>query len=125
MTTRFPNEPESDRRIVGLFQIGEILDGPDSETTLIATSNGRVRLRMEEAKRLYFWEYYTSGSGRPDWRTGLFRYIDDGQVHRILADISAKVQDKDTKALINGLVTQAFGKGSAPPASGYSVRKSR
>ena len=65
LTTRFPNEPESDRRIVGLFQFGEILDEPDSETTLVATSK------------------------------------------------------------INGLVTQAFGKGSALPASGYSVRKSR
>jgi len=126
LTTRFPNKPnESQRRIIGVFQIGEVIDEPDSETMLIASPKGRVRLRMAEAKELYFWEYYRIASKQPDWRTGLFRYLNDTQAHRILADMATIIQDNDTKAIVNDLIAQAFGKNPAPPALGYSVRRSK
>ncbi len=126
LTARFPNEPdESQRRIIGVFQIGEVKDVPNSETMLIASPKGRIRLRMVEAKELFFWEYYTTASTQPDWRTGLFRYLDDTQAHRILVDTVAIIQDSDRKAIVNDLIAQAFGRNSAPPALGYSVRGSK
>lgn len=122
LTTRFPGEPEEARRIVGLFRIGEILETP--ETVLIAAPKGRVRLPMEEAKELFFWAYHTTSSGRPDWRTGLARYLDDDQVHRILADIAATVRDEHTGDEINHLIVQAFGDASVPPAFGHLSQRS-
>jgi hypothetical protein len=117
LTTRFPGEPEEARRIIGLYQIGEILQIP--ETVLVAVPKGRVRLPMEEAKELFFWAYHRTVSGKPDWRTGLVRYLDDGQVHRILADVAATVRDESTKKEINYLIAQVSGDTLAPRASGH------
>lgn len=123
LTTRFPNSLENERRIIGLFQIGEILEDP--ETVLVATPTARIRLRMEEAKELHYWAYCRTASKKPDWRTGLFRYLEDGQVHRILVDVAATVRDENTRAVINNLIAQTYGKTSAPPASGYLAHKSK
>ena len=122
LTTRFPNEPESKRRIIGLFQIGEKIERP--ETILLAATRGRIRLPLEEAKELYYWAYSSTRTGRPDWRTGLFRYLEDGQIHRILADVAATVRDENTKAEIKHLIKQAFGNVQPPPANGCLPQKS-
>lgn len=68
LTTRFPNEPERDRRIVGLFQIGEVRQDP--ETIIVAAPKGRIHLPLEESNELFFWAYHNTTSGKPDWRTG-------------------------------------------------------
>jgi len=121
LTTRFPNEPESKRRIIGLFQIGRIEES--YETVLLAASRGRIRLPLEEAKELY-WAYCNTRTGRPDWRTGLFRYLEYSQVHCILADIVATVRDEKTKTEIKYLIEQAFGNAQPPPAKGCLPQKS-
>ncbi len=127
LTTRFPmgrgNEPESQRRIIGMFQIVQVTNKP--ETMLIASPKGRVQLRMAEAKELFSWEYHRIKGTQPDWRTGLFRYLDDTQVHRILVDTLSIIQDNDRKTILNDLIAQAFGRNSAPSALGYSVRGSK
>jgi hypothetical protein len=120
LTTRLPNEDESKRRIIGLFQIAKV----ENQNTVIAASKGRVRLPLEEAKELYFWAYCTNKAKKPAWGTGLFRYLEDGQVHRILADVASTVRDENTKAEIDYLVSQAFGNKPAPPASGCLPEKS-
>lgn len=122
LTTRFPNESESERRIIGLFQIGGIEERP--ETTLLAASRGRVRLPLEEAKELYFWAYCNTRTGRPDWRTGLFRYLEDSQIHCMLADIAATVRDEKIKTEVKCLIEQAFGNASPPPPEGCLPQKS-
>jgi len=83
LTTRFPNEEESERRIIGLFQIAEI----ESLNNLVAAPEGRIRLPLEEAKELYFGHIASNTAKKPVWKTGLFRYLEDDQVHRILADV--------------------------------------
>lgn len=116
LTTRFPDQHESERRIVGLFQIGKIEENP--ETVVTATPDSRIRLPLEEAKELYFWAYLNTNTGMPDWRTGLFRYLEDEQVHRILTDVAETVRDENTKTTIKKLITQEFGDISPPPAKG-------
>lgn len=120
LTTRFPGDPEADRRIIGLFKIATI----ENLHILNAAQNGRIRLPLEEAKALYFWAYCTNSAKRPVWGTGLFRYLEDGQVHRILEDIAATVRDEKTKASLNILITDSFGGTPAPPPSGCLAAKS-
>lgn len=120
LTTRFPKESEALRRIVGLFRIERIKNG----NTIIAAANGRVRLPMEEAKALYFWAYCSNKAKTPNWRTGLFRYLEDGQVHRILADVADTLTDKAAKDEVDFLIADTFGTGPAPPASGCLPEKS-
>jgi hypothetical protein len=122
LTTRFPDEHESERRIVGLFQIGKIEDNP--ETVVIATPESRIRLPLEEAKELYFWAYLDTKTGRPDWRTGLFRYLEDEQVHRILADVAETARDENTRATVKKLIAQEFGTVSPPSATGCLPERS-
>lgn len=97
LTTRFPGDKEADRRIMGLFQIGDIKD----QNTFVAAPEGRIRLPLEEAKELYFWAYCSNNANTPVWKTGLFRYLEDGQVHRILVDVGATVRDEETRSQIS------------------------
>jgi len=120
LTTRFPIEAESERRIIGLFQIAKI----EKQNMLIAAPKGRIRLPLEEAKELYFWAYCSNNANRPDWRTGLFRYLEDSQVHRILEDVASTVRDENTKVEVNYLIAQAFGNKIALAASGCLPEKS-
>lgn len=121
LTTRFPDEnEESARRIVGLFRIEEVIDKHE----VVASPQDRVRLPLEEARQLYFWAYYKISANEPSWKTGLFRYLDDGQVHRILADVAATVRDQSTRDTMNDLIHRVFGTQIAPPPSGFLREKS-
>lgn len=130
LTTRFPDTLESERRIIGLFQIEEVLyqDSIHHDTTLTAKKVGRVRLCLEETRELYFWAYHRNRRSErtiPDWRTGLVRYLDDTQGHRILADVATVIQDPAKKAEIQELIAQVFGQAPVPPAMGYLSDKSK
>jgi hypothetical protein len=122
LTTRFPGDPERDRRIIGLFQI-ERVDNT-RETIVFATPDSCIRLSLKETKALYFWAYHNTKPGRPDWRTGLFRYLDDEQVHRILVDVEATVRDEETRMRIRRLIDKEFGNAPPPPANGCLSEKS-
>jgi hypothetical protein len=101
--------------VFGWVEIGEI----DSESNLVAHEELRVRLRAEKAERLDFWRYYRNGDGdHPMWGTLLFRYLEDGQIHRILADISETVGESQTREIVDRLIVKHFGDGDAPPAKG-------
>lgn len=121
LTTRFPNEPESERRIIGLFRIAEIVD----RNTVVAAPIARVRLPLDEAKELYFWAYCTTKPKKPTWGTHLFRYVDDGQAHRILTDIAVTVRDEPMKEAVHVLIQSVFGNEPAPAANGCLPERSR
>jgi len=121
LTTRFPDEDEeSKRRIIGLFQIARI----ERQNLVIAAPQGRIRLPLEEAKELYYWAYVSTKAKKPDWRTGLCRYLEDSQVHRILEDVASTVRDENTRNEAIYLISQAFGNTTALPASGCLPEKS-
>jgi hypothetical protein len=129
LTTTFLGGLESERVIIGLFQIGEIAREGES-VRVIAAPNGRIRLPLEAARRLLFWAYCDSGSHRPEWRHDIYRSLEDGQVHRILVDVAETVRDENAGAELDRLVQSAFGSGPAPQASGclrgkITLRKAR
>jgi hypothetical protein len=120
LTTRFPGEPESERHIIGLFQIAQV----ENQNIVIAGSQGRIRLPLEEAKHLFFWAYCSNRAKKPDWRTGLFRYLADGQVHRILEDVASSVRDEGTRNQVEHLISGVFAGKPAPPAAGCLPERS-
>ena len=112
-TTRFPRDKEIDRKIIGLFKISNVIEEREKETILVADKEFRIRLPLEEAKELFFWNYYYSKGNL--WRSGLFRYLDSKIVSRILFDLKETIRDKNLKAIITKLLEQDF-PGIIPPS---------
>lgn len=122
LTTRFPGETEIDRKITGFFKIAEVIDKPKKETMLVADRNFALRLPMEEAMNLFFWDYYSTIGGAR-WGTGLIRYLNDSQTSRILVDLKETVRDEKAKEMLGNLLARDFPK-IPPPASGPRIIKS-
>jgi len=122
LTTRFPGGEEPDRRIIGLFKIGKIEN--KVETIVFAEQECRIRLPLEEANELYFWAYHNTRKGIPDWRTRLFRYLDDNQVLRILIDIAETVRDEHTKIILKNIISREFSNSAVPDPNGCLPEKS-
>ncbi|MEW6003531.1 MAG: hypothetical protein AB1638_12920, partial [Nitrospirota bacterium] len=123
LTTRFPNDNEIDRRIIGFFKIDRVTNNPGEETIVYADKQFQLRLPMEEAKELYFWDYYSTLGGAR-WNTGLIRYLSDDQVIRILTDLKDTLRDEMAKAMVITLLNRDFSNISPPPAIGPRIQKS-
>lgn len=123
LTTRFPEDREIDRRIIGLFKVGKIENRP--ETILIADKKYRIKLTVDIAKELYFWDYYSTSNGNAFWRTGLFRYLDNVQIAQILRDIRTVAKDEFTKVLVDELLSDILNKlkKDLSPPSGDRLKK--
>jgi hypothetical protein len=104
LTTRFPNESEGDRRIIGLYKIvNNLKEGLD--TYLYGSRSFGIRLPLEEARELYFWDYHHNDS-KPEnalWGTGLVRYLSDSAVAKILDDLQKTMRDEDAKCIVTKL----------------------
>lgn len=109
LTTRFPNEKESSRRIVGLYKISRITNNVDEETILFADKHLRIRLPIEESKELYFWDYYTINASKPSWGSGLLRYLNDEQIWTILDDLKKTVQSNAHREIVGELQNEIDG----------------
>lgn len=71
---------------------------------------------------MLFWKYYSnkeSKTNKAEWGTGLFRYLEDGETARIVADTAAVCGDETTKSVLDDLLDIIWsGKGPVPTASG-------
>lgn len=103
ITAREANEPERDRRIVGLFMVGENFIGKLCEDGDIpAHSRYRLRLSPEESEKLLFWKYYVN-ERYPDnmtWNSGRHRYFDNVWMAQILQDIVALKEESADQDLV-------------------------
>lgn len=107
LTTRYPEDSEEDRIIVGLYRIGKIQNDTEAGVWLEADPKYRIRLPMKEAMGLYFWDYHKTSAGAK-WHTGLFRYLSDEVVLSILIDIRKTTRDEKVKLLVNDLINEDF-----------------
>jgi hypothetical protein len=102
MTTRFPNSNEAERKIVGFFLIKSLTDNHE----IVANRKESLRLTIDEAKELNFWNYYrNSKSATPEWKQGRFRYLEDINVAAILHDLRDVVQDSGTRYMISSIIS--------------------
>ena len=123
LTTRFPDDREIDRKIIGFFKISDVINEPDKETILVAESKFRLRLPLEEAKELFFWDYYRT-KRKVLWGSGLVRYLDNDIAARILLDLKETLRDENSKAIVSKLLKQDFQEVLPSPASGPRIKKS-
>ena len=90
ITSREPHEPEEERRVVGLFMVGESFIGKLCEDGYIpAHTKYRLQLSEAESKQLLFWNYYVNERypSNMTWNSGKHRYFDNVWMAQILRDI--------------------------------------
>jgi len=119
LTTRFRGDDEEiERRIIGLFRISKVYSDP--RTIVVADQQYRVRLPLQAARQLYFWDYYQNPNSPETiaWGTHLFRYLTDAQTARIIKSVREAVQDGRTRSLLDSLLQEVWGSGDVLPASG-------
>ncbi|MCB9163140.1 MAG: hypothetical protein H6592_01695 [Flavobacteriales bacterium] len=105
LTTRFPDDMERDRKIIGFLKIKSIKD----QQELIASKPESLRLSLDDAKQLNFWSYHrNTKDNEPQWKQGRFRYLEDDQVAAVLHDLKDTVKNASDKALIIELLEKDF-----------------
>lgn len=105
LTTRFPEEPESDRKIVGFYKIKEIKD----QYQVNGIKKYGLRLTLDEARELNFWGYHKNAkTDKPMWKQGRFRYLEDIQIAAVLHDLKEVVQNQDSQSMISELLESDF-----------------
>jgi hypothetical protein len=106
LTTRFANYIEAERKIIGFLKIKDIID---DHYKVMGIKKQSLRLTMDEAQELNFWNYHRNEkSSVPMWRQGRFRYLEDNQVAAILHDLKAVVQNETTQSMIANLLKNDF-----------------
>lgn len=108
LTTRFPNEAESERKITGLFRVGEMDEDVDGGVfSITAERKIRLRLPLEEARQLNFWNYYDTKGGA-FWGSGLQRYLPDESVACILFDLLETLRDFENREIVGTILRENF-----------------
>ena len=101
LTTKLPRTKDKDRFIFAGFLIDESYEGDSKgEGHVGANEKYRMRLSLEEAKQLKFWDYYFNPN-KPEkiiFGSGLHRYLTDvqsAQVLKKICEIKKGTQDED------------------------------
>ncbi|RKQ37974.1 malate synthase [Oceanobacillus halophilus] len=101
ITARDSAMPEKDRRILGVYMVGEDFIGKLCEDGYIpAHSEYRLQLTDEESERMLFWDYYVNEKypNKMTWNTGKYRYFDNLWMAQILHDlVSVKTDPNEQK----------------------------
>lgn len=96
LTARDSSQPESDRRILGVYMVNEKFVGKLCEDGHIpAHSKYRIQLTEQESDQLLFWQYYINEKfpEKMTWKTGKYRYFENLWMGQILLDIISLKSD--------------------------------
>ena len=98
LTARAADQPETERRILGLYMVEETFAGNLNDDGIIpAHAEYRIELTDQEAEKMLFWNYYMNKNfpHRKTWNSGKFRYFDNVWTAQILKDIIALRTDEN------------------------------
>jgi len=98
LTARVSDQPETERRILGLYMVNETFFGDFSDDGMVPThTEFRIQLTEQEAAKMLFWNYYINKNypQRMTWNSGKFRYFDNVWTAQILKDIIALKTDNE------------------------------
>src|SRR5699024_8132385 len=90
LTARESDQPETERRILGLYMVNETLSGNLNDDGMRTTqSEFRIDLSDQEADKILFWNYYMNNNypDRTTSNSGKHRYFDNVWTAQILKDI--------------------------------------
>ena len=108
LTSIDSDQPEKNRRILGVYMVDENFVGKICEDGYIpAHSKYRLQLSEQEAEQMLFWHYYTNEKAphKMTWNTGKHRYFDNLWMAQILSDIITLKSDPNEKALAQQFFT--------------------
>ncbi|WP_432352508.1 malate synthase [Sporosarcina sp. A2] len=97
LTVRESDQPEIERRILGLYMVNEMFSGNLGEDGMVPSHEEfRIELTEQEAEKMLFWNYYINKNypERTSWNSGKFRYFDNVWTAQILKDIIALKTDE-------------------------------
>ncbi|WP_438351177.1 malate synthase [Paenibacillus sp. FA6] len=98
LTARESNQPETERRILGLYMVNETFFSDLSHDEMVpAHMEFRIKLTDQEAANMLFWNYYVNKNfpQRLTWNSGKYRYFDNIWTAQILKDIIALRTDEE------------------------------
>jgi hypothetical protein len=98
LTARESDQPETKRRIVGLYMVNETFSGDLSDDEMVpAHAKFRINLTEQEAAKMLLWNYYINKNypERMTWNSGKYRYFDNVWTAQILKDIIALKTDTE------------------------------
>lgn len=98
LTAREPDQPETERRILGLYMVNEMFSGEHSDDGMVpAHEEFRIEFTDQEAEKMLFWNYYINENypHRTTWNSGKYRYFDNVWTAQILKDIIALKTDEE------------------------------
>ena len=98
LTARDSDQPETERKILGLYMINEAFSGELSDDGMVPShAEFKIELTVQETEKMLFWNYYINKNhpNRTAWNTGKFRYFDNVWTAQILKDIIALKTDED------------------------------
>jgi len=98
LTVRKSDQPETERRIIGLYMVNETFSGNLSDDGMVpAHEEFRIELTDQEAEQMLFWNYYINQNYplRTTWNSGKYRYFENAWTARILKDIIALRTDEE------------------------------
>lgn len=98
LTSRGSDQPETERRILGLYMVSDTFFGDLSNDGMVpAHKEFRIKLTDQEAENMLFWNYYINKNfpERLSWNSGKYRYFDNIWTAQILKDIIALRTDED------------------------------
>ena len=91
LTTREPYMREAERFIFAVFLVTKFSEGEDEKEGFVSTtSEYKIKLAPEEAKKMLFWKYHANGKDpqKPVWGQGLHRYFEDDEAAQVLREIA-------------------------------------
>lgn len=100
LTVRETDQPETERRILGLYMVNETFSGNHSDDGMVLPhADFRIELTDQEAEKMLFWNYYINKNHphRTAWNSGKYRYFDNVWTARIIKDIIALRTDEEQR----------------------------
>ncbi|MGY0694699.1 malate synthase [Virgibacillus sp. FSP13] len=98
LTARESDQPEKERRILGLYMVNETFSGNLSDDGMVSShAKFRIKLTDQEANKMLFWNYNINENypHRTTWNSGKYRYFNNVWTAQILKDIIALKTDEE------------------------------
>ena len=106
LTTRHPSHDAEKQRIVfGVYRIDRVSRDESGQMWIEGNANHAVRLSKDAALALPYWKFKKLAPDRkPDWRTGLFRYMSDQEVTNFLHALDGRLQRPRDRIVLEELL---------------------
>ena len=87
LTTIGPKDSEGDRYFIGILDIDRI------EEERYVYGNKETSLAITPKIKIKFWNYFKNKDGSKRWSSGLFRYVNDESVLKVLQDLKREYNE--------------------------------